>query len=700
MDELLASLKEREKELECLYRVGEILSLLDEPLGDICSKIVEAIPPGWQYPDICSAKIEIEGVTYCSANYEETSWVQSDKITARDLAVGTISVYYSVKKPEEDDGPFLKEESKLLHTIGERLGGYVLQQKMLSEVQELNGKQKTDPTSATRKTWQTTLSTLKQSQGHLYLELLCHMLDMLRQKHIPETEILYQQRTVDDDAIDDGSERLSQSEMLSADLGSAVLELAIKHLSDQQILEFVQTWIHDHKPNVLAKLVNRNLSVAEIAEAIQRYPVVEDDSSSSHLRGTQVSLIRRFLSGQPDYMSAASRFISVPDFSDLLQRTIFTATSRGSLGGKAARFFLAERIIKTKQVEDLALSGVDTPRTWFITSDVLFHFLHYQALDNVVEQKYKELSHVQLEYSEIVRTFKEAQFPPGILNAVRAALEDLGEGPLVIRSSNFLDDKPGVVFSGKYSSIFVANLGSKEERLEAVMSAIAEVYASTFGPEPIKYRAECGLLDFGEEMGIMIQKIIGTTVGKYFLPSVSGTVSSICENIWCPGVKKRDGLARLVPGLDVNPRQEESEDWAVLLIPGRGGKRVYVNFDDKVRYSPKQIQVIDLEADNLTTITPAELLLQAGQESSVAHDILSLVDDGKLVRVDHRPIDFAKDTIVITFAGLVSNIPLVSEMNALMRILTEEFGGPVEIEFASDGKKLYVLHYRLLVSPK
>ena len=91
-----------------------------------------------------------------------------------------------------------------------------------------------------------------------------------------------------------------------------------------------------------------------------------------------------------------------------------------------------------------------------------------------------------------------------------------GETPLVVRSSSLLEDQFGAAFSGKYKSLFLANQGQKAERLAALLDAISEVYASTFGPDPIEYRAERNLLDFHEEMGIMIQEVVGTRVGKYY----------------------------------------------------------------------------------------------------------------------------------------------------------------------------------------
>jgi hypothetical protein len=43
----------------------------------------------------------------------------------------------------------------------------------------------------------------------------------------------------------------------------------------------------------------------------------------------------------------------------------------------------------------------------------------------------------------------------------------------------------GSAFSGKYKSLFLANQGEKQTRLAALLDAVAEVYASVFGPDPI-----------------------------------------------------------------------------------------------------------------------------------------------------------------------------------------------------------------------
>ena len=54
-DDLISFLQERAKELNCLYRIEEVLSKRDTDLDEVCRGIIEAIPPGWQYPQVWSS---------------------------------------------------------------------------------------------------------------------------------------------------------------------------------------------------------------------------------------------------------------------------------------------------------------------------------------------------------------------------------------------------------------------------------------------------------------------------------------------------------------------------------------------------------------------------------------------------------------------------------------------------------------------
>ena len=46
----------------------------------------------------------------------------------------------------------------------------------------------------------------------------------------------------------------------------------------------------------------------------------------------------------------------------------------------------------------------------------------------------------------------------------------------------------------------------------------------------------------------MIQEVVGTRVGRYFLPAFAGVAFSHNEFRWSPRIRREDGLLRLVPG--------------------------------------------------------------------------------------------------------------------------------------------------------
>ncbi len=68
MRKKLYDLTEREKELNCLYQLEDILLDFKLELSELLSKIVNVIPCGWQFPEICVCKIEFEDCIYRSEN--------------------------------------------------------------------------------------------------------------------------------------------------------------------------------------------------------------------------------------------------------------------------------------------------------------------------------------------------------------------------------------------------------------------------------------------------------------------------------------------------------------------------------------------------------------------------------------------------------------------------------------------------------
>ncbi|MDH4205911.1 MAG: sigma 54-interacting transcriptional regulator [Desulfobacteraceae bacterium] len=113
-------LGERVKELNCLYKVSQLMGESGRPTDKIIEDCVNLISTSWQYPDITCAKITFEGKEFVTTNWEETIWKQSVDITIGTEKVGNIEVAYLEEKPDIDEGPFSNEERDLIEAL-ERL---------------------------------------------------------------------------------------------------------------------------------------------------------------------------------------------------------------------------------------------------------------------------------------------------------------------------------------------------------------------------------------------------------------------------------------------------------------------------------------------------------------------------------------------------------------------------------------------------
>ena len=474
-------------------------------------------------------------------------------------------------------------------------------------------------------------------------------------------------------------------------------DIAARHMTGEEIVGWVEKWIKDDKTSFLVETVERqHTTLAEIRDALDRYESVaapDLELSTAVMTGLRVSLARRLLTDDSEFVNMAKTFISVGDYHRVLQRTIAPAGSHGKLGGKSSGLLLADAVIRSAPEMEEALGPIRLPRTWYLTSDGILSFIEHNQLDDVHNHKYLEIEQIRRQYPHIVQVFRHSTFPPELAHGLSLALDSLGQVPLIVRSSSLLEDRVGAAFSGKYKSLFVANQGSKAERLRSLKDAIAEVYASVFGPDPIEYRATMGLLDFHEEMGIMIQEVVGTRVGPYYFPAFAGVGFTHNEFRWSPRITREDGLLRLVPGLGTRAVDRVSDDYPVLIAPGKPGLRVNTTAWEIERYAPRKIDVINLDTRRFETVSLPDLLRAHGRDYPLARQIVSVLEGGIL-----RPVGFGWDPAesepVVTFEGLLRDTPFVTRLRTLMTLLRDRLQMPVDIEFAGDGRNFYLLQCR------
>ncbi len=704
-------LKERVKELNCLYSITNLVRDKKLSFDETIKKIVDFIPQAWQYPNITCARITIRGEDYKTKNFKETKWSQVSNIIADNKKIGSLEIYYLKEKPELDEGPFLLDERRLIDAIADLLGTYVSENSIKEELEKQRKKldvyQKTLTGESVLKNqkqdWEVIIDLLLKTDPRMLLRITRKMVYYLyRHENEKITQLLGSICPVDRNAAESqwcGINMPNPRQDLESlmHVQKQIFEMAKESLSDEEISQMFQDWLKQDKARPLLLTSQKpGMPISEIREELNRFFEKEDveKTLSPEDRTTiRTALIRRFFTDRLEYVNVAKNFIKLSDFVSLLKHVVGPMQGPGKFGGKTSGVFLAEKILEEAKENDEILKDIAVPKSWYVTSDTLREFINYNDLDEAFHIKYLDSSQIRKEQPFLEQVFKNAAFPNEIVEGFRKIVRDLEGKPIIVRSSSLLEDSFGAAFSGKYKSLFVANTGSEDERLYNLMDAIAEVYASTFGPDPIEYRKERGLLEFSEEMGILIQEVVGKKVGDYYLPLFAGVAFSRSEFRWSPRIKREDGMMRLVPGLGTRAVDRVGNDYPILVSPMRPELQVNTLVRERVQYSPKYMDVINLKTGAIETIDAVEFLKEHSEEFPDSDRLISIYKNDRLSQPNVL-VDLKKEDIVITFDKLFEKSDFLKKMKRILTTLEEKINTPVDVEFASDGEKFYFLQCR------
>ncbi|MCU0276199.1 MAG: hypothetical protein MUF02_04990 [Acidobacteria bacterium] len=318
IDKLLNDMRERAKELNCLYQVEELLTKTHLPLAEIFTQIIQTVPAGFQFPEICQVRIIYEGAVFASPHFKDSPRAQSVDIRVEDKVVGRIEVSYTADVPQTEGSYFLKEEHKLLTTIAERIGRTVLHLKLEQVSREWATAQR-DLSDKNKKEWMVVIDLLRRTDQNLYVHLGRKMVYHLFWNGVMEAKELLKTLSKDrdeaqselSDDMNRPSQRRSQLELLA--LSDETFRIAARYLTDKEILGRIQKWIQEDKASL------------EIINAITHYQYISGGNyelSPPMEKGLRVSLIRRFFSDDLEFINIAKNHIEVRHFYDLVQRII------------------------------------------------------------------------------------------------------------------------------------------------------------------------------------------------------------------------------------------------------------------------------------------------------------------------------------------------------------------------------------------
>lgn len=409
----------------------------------------------------------------------------------------------------------------------------------------------------------------------------------------------------------------------------------------------------------------------EQAEAIEAMPPEERRKYEARLKEIKVVLIRTIISDQLKYIRLARRWFTIRDLKEIRSRKV----GGGKVGGKAAGMLLAMRIIQENTPPEVRES-FRIPVSYYVGSDVFYNFMMLNDLMHWNDQKYKDEDQMRADYPAIREDFSRGQFPAEIVERFEEIIANSGNTPLIVRSSSLLEDNFGTSFAGKYESIFLPNQGAPEDKLRALTQAIARIYSSVLEPDALLYRHHKELAEYDERIGILIQQVEGEAWGRYYFPHGAGVAFSRNMYRWAPQIKQEDGFLRLVWGLGTRAVDVVSDDYPRLVALSHPMLYTTADFRQRKRYSQQSVEVIDLEANRMATLSIRDLL---DVDYPPLRFIAQVEEEGYLANIRSRAA--RPEKMIVNFDGLLSRTAFAANIRSALKTLEAHYDSPVDTEF-------------------
>lgn len=345
----------------------------------------------------------------------------------------------------------------------------------------------------------------------------------------------------------------------------------------------------------------------------------------------------------------------------------------GMIGGKACGMLLARKLAANKNPKLYA--RLEPHDSFYIGSDVFYSYIvHNDFWDIRVRQRQQE------EYFELAGTFAECLRTGKFSDTEREQFERLldyyGQNPIIVRSSSILEDGFGNAFAGKYESVFCANSGSLEQRLQEFEEAVRTVYASTMSRSALDYRLRRGLAGRDEQMALLVQRVSGSRYRDFFMPCAAGVGYSYSPYRCFDEIDPSAGMLRLVMGLGTGAVDRVEGSYPRLVNLDQPRRTTAVTSRDKHQFSQRKIDVID------TVKGVAE-----GKDLSWLEDRLPaylkriLLEHDWDAETEFRNRGQNREILFVSCEGIVKNDELMNDMRSLMALIQEEYQYPVDIEY-------------------
>ena len=379
--------------------------------------------------------------------------------------------------------------------------------------------------------------------------------------------------------------------------------LFARALGDEEIENYVNLVRKRDKCQELARVVGSDHSSArEIRQSLKEFcdiPKGELFISPEEAEGIRVSLLSYWVSSQLPFVGIAKRWVTIRDIDAILDHTLGHLAYPGRLGGKAAGMIVAQKILLPllEHRDPDFERHIAVPDTWYLSSGIFsdfidrngFYFFHTLQVPGAGRDR-------RASTRASADLFVKADFPRR--RRWRSSARLIGGGGRAPDHRALVQLPRGQLRPGL--------LGEVPERVPRQpgrawrsgwprsCAGVKTVLASMYGPDPILYRRDHGLLDYNERMAMIVQKVVGRRFGDWFLPFASGVMFSYNSYAWSPKIRKGDGLVRLVFGLGTRAVDRVGGDYPRMIPLSHPGLRPEATPEQVARYSQHMVDAIDL----------------------------------------------------------------------------------------------------------
>ncbi|NCC24888.1 MAG: phosphoenolpyruvate synthase [Deltaproteobacteria bacterium] len=374
---------------------------------------------------------------------------------------------------------------------------------------------------------------------------------------------------------------------------------------------------------------------------------------------------------EPRMSALVRKNFSLEDLVRLRERLIGT----GSIGGKAVGMLVARKILEKDHAIDWS-SLLEPHDSFYIGSDVFYTYLVQNGwwklyMKHKTKEGYFKAGQI------LKKRLQTGFFPDEIREQFKRMLEYFGQSPIIVRSSSLLEDNFGNAFAGKYDSIFLANQGRPQERYQQFEDAVRSIYASTVNEDALTYRLQRGMAQADEQMALLVQRVSGSHRGHLFLPDLAGVGFSYNIYTWKRDMNPEAGMLRLVFGLGTRAVNRTEGDYPRIVALDSPLQHPHAGGEDLRRFSQREVDVLDLKENTLTTMSILDLM---GQNLGISLDRIGVRDHEVNERIRKLGIR-NQEAWNITFDELLSTSSYPQIMRALLKKLEAIYQYPVDTEF-------------------